>query len=401
MKNRKKIYFYCIYYRLKQKINIWKLIKNHSSNILRKKCIYCGTPFTKVNNSDEHPISEGIGGKLSRKFLLCKECNKTLSKFDAALQQHLALFLNLKKIKGKRNKEVSVKAESNLGKVIFKDGTPIVLPTVIDNTNGSKTILGDKKYTDEIFKGFKKKYPNLRVKARKDETLSLITLKLIEQNVWKGIGKILFLFAHHFNENYIPKTDFFKNFLSQPEENDPFICPLGWASKVIDMSIILPEKINKNLSDCYIVIIDYRNKEKCIIGYIQFFNIGYIGIIDDNYEGDSKVLGYYINIRNKESQEFSCPNKLNINRKDLTELFDNWLSKASLDLFREQYSKAFQDAKLSKDIEDTFFSVAEEVGLKEGDLLNKKFLTKFVGKFMNSDSVKNLLPNRQKSKKNT
>jgi len=151
---------------------------------LRKKCIYCGTPFTKVNNSDEHLISEGIGGKLSRKFLLCKECNnKILSKFDAALQEHLALFLNLKKIKGKRNKEVSVKAESNFGKVIFKDGVPIVLPTVIDNTNGSKTILGDNKYTDEIFKGFKKKYPNFRVKTRKDETLNLIKIKIIKQKV--------------------------------------------------------------------------------------------------------------------------------------------------------------------------------------------------------------------------
>lgn len=365
---------------------------------MRKKCIYCGTPFTKANNSDEHLISEGIGGKLSRKFLLCKECNnKILSKFDAALQEHLALFLNLKKIKGKRNKEVSVKAKSNLGKVIFKDGIPIVLPTVIDKSNGSRKILGDKKYTDEIFKGLKKKYPNLRIKERKDEALSLISLKLIDQNVWKGIGKIIYLFAHYFNENYIPKTDFFKTFLSQPEENVPFVCYLVWANKDIEKHLLLPEEVKKYPFDCHLVIIDYRNEENCIIGYVRFFGIGYVGIIDDDYEGDSMVLGYYINIGNKKSQEFSCLNKLNINRKDLTELFDNWLSKESLDLFREQYSKAFQDAKLSKDIGDAFFSAAEESSLKDGEIINKEWLNSFMKKIMNSDSIKNLLRSNQKS----
>lgn len=366
---------------------------------MRKQCIYCGTSFTNTSNSSEHLIPEGLGGQLIKKFLLCKDCNNFLSKFDAALQEHLALFLNLKRIKGKRNKEVSVKGESNLGKVIFKDGIPIVLPTVMDNINDSKTILGDKKYIDKIFEGLKKKYPKLRVKERKSEILSVITLKLIDQNVWKGIGKILYLFAHYFNENYIPKTDFFKNFLSQPDKNVPFICPLGWAGKDIDKSIILPEVVKKYLSDCHLVIIDYRNEEKCIIGYVQFFNIGYIGIIDNNYEGDSKVFGYCINVHNKESQKFSCPNKLNINRKNLIELVDNWLTEESLEFFKEQYSQAFQDAKLSKDIRDAFFSAAEEVGLKEGEKLNSEWLKGFLGKLMNSDSIKNLLPSSQKSKK--
>ena len=366
---------------------------------MREQCIYCKTQFAKTKNSKEHLIPEGIGGQLSKKFLLCKDCNELLSKFDAALQEHLALFLSLKGIEGKRNKVVSARGKSNYGRIQFKDGKPIVKGRVIDNPNGTRTIQGDKKYTNEILEGLKKKYPNLEVIKREPKVLNLIQLKLIDQNIWKGIGKILYLFAHYFDEGYIPKTDFFKKFLSQPEEIVPFDCPLGWASKDIEKSLILPEEVNKSPFDCIFVIIDYRNEEKCIIGYVNFFGIGYIGFIDNTYEGESKVLGYYINVKSKESQEFSCPNKLNITRTDLTKLTDNWLTEESLTLFKEQYSQAFQDAKLSKDIEDVFFSAAEEVALKEGELLNEKWLKSFIKEFMDSDSVKNLLLNNQESKK--
>jgi len=364
---------------------------------LRKECIYCGVTFTKENNSDEHLIPEGIGGKLSRKYLLCKECNnKTLGKFDKAIQEHISLFLNIKRIKGKRGKEVSVKGDSKLGKIIFKDGIPIVLPSVIDNADGSKIILGDKKYTEDILNGFKKKYPNLKLKERKDEALSMISLKLIDQKVWKGIGKILYLYAHFFDEDYTPKTVFFKDFLSQSEEIVPFICPLGWASRKIENLLDFPEEFKKSRNDCHLVILDYRSEENCIIGYVNFFGIGYIGIIDDNYEGDSKVLGYYVNVKSKDDKELSSLNKLNITRKDLIKLTDDWLTDESLILFKDQYSQAFQEAKLSKDIEDAFFSTAGKTGLKEGEILDEKWLEAFMEEFMASDTMKNLLKQSEK-----
>ena len=364
---------------------------------MREKCIYCGTLFTKENNSDEHLIPEGIGGKLSRKFLLCKNCNnKILSKFDAALQEHLALFLSLKGIEGKRNKKVSAKGESNFGKIQFKDGRPIVKGYVIDNPNGTRTIQGDKKYTDEILEGLKKKYPNLKVIKREPKVLNLIQLKLIGQNVWKGIGKILYLFAHYFDEGYISKTEIFKKFLSQPDDIVPFECPIGWVSKNIEKSLILPEEINHYPFDCIFTITDYRVEEKCIIGYVSFFGIRYIGLVDDNYEGDSKVLGCYINVKSKVSGEFCCTKKLNITRKILTEIIDKGLILDSLELLREQYSQAFQNAKLSKDIEDVFSSVAKEIGLNEGDLADEEFFIKFFNKFINSDSMKNILTRNHK-----
>ena len=367
---------------------------------MRKQCIYCGITFTEENNSDEHLISEGIGGKLSRKYLLCKECNnKTLSGFDKAIQEHLSLFLNLKRIKGKRGKEVSVEGGSKLGKLIFKDGIPIVLPSVIDNADGSKIILGDKKYTEDILNGFKKKYPNLKVKERKDETLSMISLKLIDQKVWKGIGKILYLFAHFFDEDYTPKTEFFKDFLSQSEEAVPFICPLGWASREIENLLNLQEEFKKSRNDCHLVILDYRNEENCIIGYVNFFGIGYIGIIDDNYEGDSKVLGYYVNVKSKDDKEFSSLNKLNITRKSLIKLTSNWLTDKTLKLFKDQYSQAFQEAKTSKDVKNAFFSAARKTGLKEGEILDEKWLKAFMEEIMNSDTISNFLKQSEKQHK--
>ena len=367
---------------------------------MRKQCIYCGIKFTEENNSDEHLVPEGIGGKLCRKYLLCKECNnKTLSKFDKAIQEHLSLFLNLKGIKGKRGKEVSIKAGSKLGKVIFRDGIPIVLPSFTDNADGSKLILGDKKYIEDILNGFKKKYFNLKIRERKNETLSMVSLKLIDQKVWKGIGKTLYLFAHFFDEDYAPKTEFFKDFLSQSEEAVPFICPLGWASREIENLLNLPKEFKKSRNDCHLVILDYRNEENCIIGYVNFFGIGYIGIIDDNYEGDSKVLGYYINVKSKDDKDLSSLNKLNITRKDLIGLTSNWLTDETLKLFKDQYSQAFQEAKLSKDVEDTFFSAAMKTGLKEGEILDEKWLEAFITEIMNSDSISNFLKQSEKQHK--
>ena len=75
------------------------------------------------------------------------------------------------------------------------------------------------------------------------------------------------------------------------------------------------------------------------------------------------------------------------------------MSEESLNLFKEQYSKAFQDAKLSKDIEDAFFSATKESGLGEGEIINKEWLDSFMKKFMNSDSIKNILRSSQKSNK--
>ena len=364
-------------------------------NILRTKCIYCKKSFRKTKNSKEHLIPEGIGGKLTKRFLLCKICNEVLSKYDKALQEHLAIFLSLKKIKGKR-KLISAKGESKYGILEFINGKPIVKGKVINNPNGTRAIQGDKKYTTKILEGLKKKNPKTKVINRSKMQLDTILLKPINQNIWKGVGKILYLFAHYFDEDYIPKTDFFKNFLSQPENSIPFDCPIGWVGNDIEKFLDLPKELKEHPCDCILVVIDYRNKEKCIIGYISFFGIKYIGLIDDKYEGNTKVIGYFINIKNKISNEFSSNNALNINRKTLSELLDNWLTKDTLSQFIEQYSQAFIDAIFSRSIEDSFFSAAEKAGLSEGDRLNKKWLENFVKELMESNYMKNLLPRKDK-----
>ena len=114
---------------------------------------------------------------------------------------------------------------------------------------------------------------------------------------------------------------------------------------------------------------------------------------------DVKVLGYFINVKNKVSNEFSSENALNINREALNELLDNWLTKESLTLFKEQYSQTFKDAKLSRDVEDASSSAAENAGLKEGDQINEEWLKNFMKNFMNTDTIKNLLNHSNKLKK--
>ncbi len=114
---------------------------------------------------------------------------------------------------------------------------------------------------------------------------------------------------------------------------------------------------------------------------------------------DVKVLGYFINVKNKVSNEFSSENALNINREALNELLDNWLTKESLTLFKEQYSQTFKDAKLSRDVEEASSSAAENAGLKEGDQINEEWLKNFMKNFMNTDTIKNLLNHSNKLKK--
>lgn len=71
-------------------------------------CFYCGEVLTKKNETLEHIIPNGIGGKLTSKKLLCKNCNNVFSKYDADLCENLRFctnFLNPKR----RGKNPSIK----------------------------------------------------------------------------------------------------------------------------------------------------------------------------------------------------------------------------------------------------------------------------------------------------
>ena len=52
-----------------------------------------------------------------------------------------------------------------------------------------------------------------------------------------------------------------------------------------------------------------------------------------------------------------------------------------------------------KEYRRCFFFAAEEVGLKEGDVINNQWVNNFVKKFLNSDVVKNLLSSSRKPNK--
>ena len=80
-------------------------------------CFYCGEVLTKKNETLEHIIPNGIGGKLTSKKLLCKNCNNVFSKYDADLCENLRFctnFLNPKR----RGKNPSIKMQF--------DGIPLI-----------------------------------------------------------------------------------------------------------------------------------------------------------------------------------------------------------------------------------------------------------------------------------
>lgn len=69
-------------------------------------CYICNTPLDKNNETVEHIILNGIGGRLKSKKLICKQCNSTLgSSSDAALSESLAFITDCLHIKKERDNE--------------------------------------------------------------------------------------------------------------------------------------------------------------------------------------------------------------------------------------------------------------------------------------------------------
>lgn len=68
-------------------------------------CIYCGQGITAANDSDEHVISEAIGGRRTVRGLLHLTCNnKAGHTWDAALEKQLrplSLHFGVKRQRGK------------------------------------------------------------------------------------------------------------------------------------------------------------------------------------------------------------------------------------------------------------------------------------------------------------
>lgn len=92
-------------------------------------CYSCGVPFDETNNSLEHIINNGIGGRWRSKWLLCKACNEEFgSTIDQVLNSQLGVLVDHLGVNRQREKDhvfIALKAADGSAKMVEKQLKPM------------------------------------------------------------------------------------------------------------------------------------------------------------------------------------------------------------------------------------------------------------------------------------
>ena len=136
------------------------------------RCIYCKETIDKSNETVEHILPNGIGGKLKSKRLVCKKCNNRFGEeIDVELLSQLNQFSTLLNIKRDRGKPRWVKAERT-GEVrsyyIKPGGKPVIGKPMVEIKDDGKAakVTIEARDTSElrhILRGVKRRYPKFNV----------------------------------------------------------------------------------------------------------------------------------------------------------------------------------------------------------------------------------------------
>lgn len=135
-------------------------------------CYSCNDPLTAENESDEHVISNAIGGRLKSKNLLCKKCNDEFgNSIDAHLVKQLAFFSAFLNVARDRGEHPTYRGATNSKGESFdlvKGRKPAMAkPSVeiINDGNAKKYNIRARnpKELERILKGFQRKFPSFDV----------------------------------------------------------------------------------------------------------------------------------------------------------------------------------------------------------------------------------------------
>ena len=318
--------------------------------MFRKKCIFCPTQLEE-DPSDEHVIAENIGGKLHSRNLICKNCN---SLFGAKLDENLrkkfeviSFWINFRK-DTKRSKNLELKLD-NKDYILSKNGRPKLKHPIIKEINGKNeptafsTMEDVKKYyqnqrnveydIQEIIKSY-------RPSIKDGITIFKKKIKKEDNFTWRACGKIIYEFLCLIKKDYQPSSNKFIDFVMgrlAPEEFP------------ISIALFEYNQIEKNRDRIYhTIIIEGRKVENIVIGYLELFDsLKVLMLIDEDYKGDSFLIGHYHDlIKNNKRGVFKPSSPIPLDEKAVKEMVKYYPKDSDLVRCNQKASDVANKARL-------------------------------------------------------
>ncbi len=307
------------------------------------ECIFCGNAISK--KSIEHIIPQNIGGKLKSGKLICRNCN---SNFGATIDKTLFDLYNIIETYLCFNKNYIKDVRINVRYkeeefILTKTGPKRKHPKVILR-NGDKIQLEfpSEKSARKYFNKMKKKNPKIDVEELV-KTAEIVRIPITEpldfnsdasvEETWRECGKIVYEFLFYINRSFSPSNTRSKDYINGILGLNEFpICQ--WYGDY--------NPIERNKDSIYhIIVIEAREEEKIVIGYLEIYScLKVIIVIDDNYSGESLLKGYYqdlMEIKNKICVPFS---KIPLKKDIILELIQN----CNIESHKDQYLHCFDFA---------------------------------------------------------
>ena len=146
-----------------------------------EKCFICGAELTSGNKSQEHILLNALGGRLTSKNMICKDCNSTLgSDMDDVLAKQLqpfALLLNVSRDRGSTPVMTAYNTQTKEEILMLPGGKPAMKKPQVHffEENGEKRcriVARDKREAARIIKEIKKRYPGASIEHLEEKSES-------------------------------------------------------------------------------------------------------------------------------------------------------------------------------------------------------------------------------------
>ncbi|MFW9970442.1 MAG: HNH endonuclease [Candidatus Odinarchaeota archaeon] len=341
---------------------------------MNSNCIYCGVDISK-NYSTEHIIPANIGGKLKSNKIVCRKCNSLLgTELDDELHNKFGIFDNLLELKKERGKTAKVIAEYDGKKYRLMKGEP-VLDTPYPKYENNKIklmVYPNKQVARKLLKRMKRKNPSINIdvlikKAIIEEIkfLKPLTINIdgIDEKTWRICGKIVYGFLRDTFDWYTPSNSLFIEFINGNLTPKDYPICFGY----IDYNPL--DKYNDNIY--HIIVVEGREDENIIIGYLEIFNfLKVIMLIDDNYKSTSFLKGYYHDLVTHQYDYFEPKSKIPVELKELKKLFEDCINLKNLEFLEQELGNAIQKSKhqrLIKNVLETIFKEYKDKSLEKND----------------------------------
>lgn len=306
------------------------------------KCLFCKEKLDGTKKSSEHIIPKCMGGKLRSDSIVCRKCNNKFgTEFDEALIKRYGIILHSIRLYNPKLKIKDIEVKKNgIKYLLTKDGIKLKDPYPLRGEGGFTNMrFPSKESMRKTLKRMKKKDPSIDIQATIDNSekkdieikdyFKFIS-KTINNKVYRCCGKICFEFLYYIKPDYIHSNEKFISFVMGELESSKLpICI--WYSNY------LPLKLNED-SIYHLIVIEGRQDERVLIGYLKVFNfLQTLMILDSDYNGPNFIKGYYQDLLNNSELEFIPMENLPLTSKKIFNLIENF----DFTDIREEYEKQF------------------------------------------------------------